>query len=684
MFLAPEVCEAIEALVGKAEKGSLVTSAARLVALLEEHKLAYQQRIQSRHVVCHPRNRDGYGCSGNDVHSLLHGILAVGWNDACVKPLCVESSGDAEVERYNLKMVEDAGGLLAPVEVGGCRYATLSASHTNQVLRLISYGWHHEHIEDGECPDVTVGGRISGEQLGKVDPLFYKAAQEGIVWTVISSLVLTQYPILANILQEAGNTSGQLQRKEHELQLARRLHHECLNLKATMPPGSGVSYSDVRARVTRSRPGCSAALPHIFSFLMKFSRGAEAAALLETERCVKLCGGSSQRDLGASFWDSLGRDLKGGAPVLRLRHAMLRLALVGPDQVINTGDVKKMSSVAFKETALRCDDLMIDMRAYYEARLADEEQSKLQKLLFEFEMELVAIAFDKRHCSCWKNAASFEQAAQAFVDSVFQHVNVRITDKWERHRPKTEEPAASSGSRDGVAMRSYDLAGRLQSPADLVKEAGFAEGQHIVRKADKTYAQVVGFEKDHVILGVDGVLCKVEAGSFINGEWSKYTPKADPVEIDHCEHNAASHHEFKVQLVKSSIFCAMDGVHKEHEAVLKGVKVMVKPCKSVVAVAHFKKKQLVLEFSLLPWVALPRDDARGAVCPFFIVQLTQQQDDANMEMATQVNNGVAVPVMRNSTAICAGDELRLYRAKTEPVRELAPIHKIDEPAPKPS
>ena len=95
-------------------------------------------------------------------------------------------------------------------------------------------------------------------------------------------------------------------------------------------------------------------------------------------------------------------------------------------------------------------------------------------------------------------------------------------------------------------MRSYDLAGRLQSPADLVKEAGFAEDQRIVRKADKTYAQVVGFEKGHVILGVDGVLCKVEAGSFINGEWSKYTPKADPVEIDHCEHNAASHNEFSL------------------------------------------------------------------------------------------------------------------------------------------
>ena len=102
--------------------------------------------------------------------------------------------------------------------------------------------------------------------------------------------------------------------------------------------------------------------------------------------------------------------------------------------------------------------------------------------------------------------------------------------------------------------------------------------------------------------------------------------------------------------LKSSIFCAMDGAHKEHEAVLKGVKVMVKPCKSVVAVLHFKKQQLVLvpitckidakapgasqgvslgellpkeEFSLLPWVALPRNDARDSRHQFALMHPMQ-------------------------------------------------------------
>ena len=83
MSLAPEVCQAIEALIGKAEKGSSVTSVARLVAFLEKHRLAHQQKIQSRRIVCHPQNWDGFACSGNDVHTLLHGILAVGCNDAC-------------------------------------------------------------------------------------------------------------------------------------------------------------------------------------------------------------------------------------------------------------------------------------------------------------------------------------------------------------------------------------------------------------------------------------------------------------------------------------------------------------------------------------------------------------------------------------------------------------------------
>ena len=416
MALSPDVCKQIEDLLKKAETGSLVASASRALAVLEQHNHAFQAKISSRHVVCHPANRDGCGVCAADVHSLLSDILSIGFDPSQPKPVCVECSGDGAIEAFNTCLVEDSAGMLAPVIPGSCKYASLSSSHTNQVLRLLAAGCSHVHDSEAGAP--------------------------------------------GPLLQEAGNTSGQLQRKETELQLARRIHREFLKVASSKPPGSSVSYQELRAQVLRSKPSCTAAIPFIFTFLRKYSGGSSAEALNETEQAIRMFGVSSQRELGADFWDSLGRDMRGGAPLLRLRHALLRAAIIKPERGIASADARRLSSVAFKELALQCDWLMVEMRSLLATYLANvDKELDVLKELYDFEMTVVSVALGKKSKDA-KQALphTIEQAAQAFVEKVALLKQVTISKQWVAHTasPEPSSLASASSSKDaGVTLDSH-------------------------------------------------------------------------------------------------------------------------------------------------------------------------------------------------------------------------------------
>ena len=204
-------------------------------------------RLHPSFVHIHDQNRDGYGAAGLDVHSLLGDVLSVGWDWSCPNPIACElSPADVErVERFNLELVKASEGgecALAPVEAGSVKFASLSASHTNAMLRLLAGGCPYK----GTCAEqVTVSGLLSMESLMKHDKQFHDAATSGLSWTVISQTVMREYPGLASLIEEAANTGGQIQRKEGELQMARRL----FNLWKTLKAGSQgkTDFSTIRA-----------------------------------------------------------------------------------------------------------------------------------------------------------------------------------------------------------------------------------------------------------------------------------------------------------------------------------------------------------------------------------------------------------------------------------------------------
>ena len=84
-----------------------------------------------------------------------------------------------------------------------------------------------------------------------------------------------------------------------------------------------------------------------------------------------------------------------------------------------------------------------------------------------------------------------------------------------------------------IRMREYDQSGSLVNTQDLLKEHGFELGCHVSRK-DGILAKIQAFEDgtSMVVLAIDdaegGRVVKVDAASFLKGQWAKYQPKALP------------------------------------------------------------------------------------------------------------------------------------------------------------
>ena len=169
-----------------------------------------------------------------------------------------------------------------------------------------------------------------------------------------------------------------------------------------------------------------------------------------------MCGSTAQRELGAMFWDNLSRELK-GAPVLRLRHAVLRLAIIGPEKMVTASDVRKLSSTGMKEQVLKADELLMEVRTLVQNHMTDDNRQELLKDLFDFELEIAAIVLEKKHKE-HKICGSVEEAAQMLVDRVAEHTDVVISTKWEGHRAEpiaSSATASSSGGAGFVATHGY-------------------------------------------------------------------------------------------------------------------------------------------------------------------------------------------------------------------------------------
>ena len=433
MPLNTEVLDELDVLIQQAEKKGIVKGAQQIMGYLAKTGLMVSQQIPAEQVGCHPLNRDGYGVNPRDVHSLVSGIASVGFDAGQTHPICTEIlPSDTELVSFNQALADGSNGLLPPM--ANCmRYASLANSHTNAALRCILASVPHDD------PDLCTHGHLSLDVIRQKDPGLALAAEQGLVWRVISLQVAEARPQLLSIIQASSNTAGQLQRGEHESQMMRRIRN------AVFGPSKGKKWHEIKGELQRSKPQCAEAMPHIYAFIVKFA--GPTGLLDRTEDYIRAHAPSS-RQLGAAFFDQLSMERRPASsdPWVFFRHACMRVGYT-TDVHITATDIKRMFG---RQCADKVEKANAIMRRMHELT-SELEQRSIWQALGWFHQDVVMQALEKRQKD-FDVSSTFEEAAARCIHEIQQVTSNKLTSEWDRWMVSDAVPAASTGTSTDVAL----------------------------------------------------------------------------------------------------------------------------------------------------------------------------------------------------------------------------------------
>ena len=261
-------------------------------------------------------------------------------------------------------------------------------------------------------------------------------------------------------------------------------------------------------------------------------------------------------------------------------------------------------------------------------------------------------------------------------------------------------------------MRQYDKNGHLTNIADVMESFGFQVGQSIFRK-DKSQAVIESFHGEMVTMKTDHGQSKINYQTFLDGEWTKFTPKLPDEYLDDLYYySPLKHRQSHLEYFKSCFLLEMRQRYHLHKGMEDLVVIRLKPKGGMVGGKAVKKGKLILvpftcsvvvkpvgqspnsnlvlgeiagEFSLAPLLLNDKADDPMA-CPFWYVQVVHDESEANMELTQvaqpkchgePVNTGnVKIPVLKNIKDLKPNDCLFVFKEKVAPKRTLDPLQPI--------
>ena len=425
--------------------------------------------------------------------------------------------------------------------------------------------------------------------------------------------------------------------------------------------------------------------------------------------------------LGDKVWEAICHEIKGSKnQAAFFRHGLLKSALTGMH--MSATEVKRVfSNTSMVGKALKADGLMSELRGLVGSH-ANLHDQNLVNVFAVVDSNLVAHVMGLSVHAEEKKYKALEAIVHDAVSILSGMIGVHIDSPWQGHAESI--PTASASTAKPVdRLVELNADGSMKTPGAILEAMNMKVGSCVRRRKDKMECEILAI--DHAVKLkslADGRALRAPIDAFVRGEWLVFTRKAEVHEIEDLVPFGprSVHPEFAtaktIAMIHMEIHALVE-THDMHDTMAK-LKLHIRPTKLLAKTAVAKGKLMLVPFSskvlsrsssepmqggvevtlkkgcqdrrfyIAASNVMPKaseeapDDLVGFLSPFFLVQTVEDETKANMTMVLSgtKQSDLRIPMLKNSVALTAGEELLVYKEKVhaafDPLEAASPERRV--------
>ena len=559
-----------------------------MFAVLKEAGLISEMRLPVDTVGVHIANRGGKAMSGVAMQAKGAKIVAVGVSHNLCLPsraVCFAAHGDEVRERMHATVAHSK--LFGTV--GDPRFGSVGCSHLNQFLHAVR---DRAIANEDILKSMSTGNVIDTDRLYKEDDALKQLCLNGLLWSVVSAKAETAYPQLPHVMQQALNVEHHIAEGETwEQQLVQIAKYVSLHQKRSASGAITVNWDKVTQLVRSSCPPHVKDLVSHVTFLKKYGGGGELHLCKELVQYLNHRMPPGRKVTGSLF-DYIGKiPMTNTFAIPRMANAVVKVQATHPGHIADVGTILSKSDVESLSKSKKDDALKAE-------KIIDRAISLCKGTGRDYLIDIGDFEVKVLLCVLGKTNDTLDDLTEQFINS--------ITGTPENTNVAVNSESASDKFVGNIVQ--FGTGGAMDIGKMTVMNQGFTEGMTVVKKTvkDMTSAHVHGHVHRIQFIASDGqvslvamdteckeIVEKVIAATqdeFLN-EWKpwgkevKRTVPHPPVQTSP---------EWKTEIMKSVLVCAIDIVGKQHNC---DVLVQNQPFKGIVAKSDMLKADTVIHHS---------------------------------------------------------------------------------------
>ena len=687
------------------------------IAILDEFRITYTLECHPKLMFVHQKNRASLGLSWHNVHRNGAKIYSVG---ADLKQLTnayafeMQPDGElraAQIEK-NSSLIRRSGGLLAEPS-GFERMVTVGCGHTVAFCRAAKALCRTPQAEIAD-----ENGQIDCSKLCK-DAQLGRMINVGWPWTIIPAKIDELYPEFADIAQKALNASNHVATMVGEIEVSKTVADIMMDGKE--------SWEQDAIAVVQSMGAPSAPYAKtLMEYVKTYGGGAGAPLIVLVDSVAKTF--QCNATLGESYWKAVVQlsfyDKYKKHPLIRVGLILANLTSPksedGIAKLLVKGDVSKVANkqnapeAASVETTLE-EGLHIMQTLVKANQLLDQTVGPIGRLLVRAVLKLVKKEKEGREAVEY----SYEEIKNKYLQELSAESGKPVGfGKWDAEvkAAQAAEPATGTEAARPAAKPIASALHELSDPVIIASQHGFKVGDIV---SERMVEGGLGPESLFTIKHIsditelvttcaynhDPMTVKIQTIGGLTEGWAKRN--ADPPYLLTVgESRVAS--SIKVDRMKAALYVA---VAESGEHATTGLEFYRRPDR-VYTIERFNKGALVLgpmtglanittkntgntwllgtfdniEYYAIPPPKAPNDkdghkdslekwkaDYHLAAFWWIVCDITDDEDEANMEVVSKRFGGKTINVLQNSEGLAANTRLRIYK---EPKAVQTPLQNV--------